>query len=347
MTSAEGSAFEVREAIRQSGRSIYDSLADRPELVLSIDEIETLLRHEIIGQVIPGAVKTRAKLAKERVTEALGYPVPSSFKSVRPRLQNQRLEVAVQLSDNLQIWNQAEIEPTHRFALLRPDRDARIVAVKVLSGDAIAALDRTGKLTSKFQASRKTGQAGSILVSFADTARMSRLLAPIDGGTGQMTSEPPVEGGVIPVVEVFNRLSQIVGMTIPDPGVLQDRQRGESVQQLVAAALRSGPYRNFGQWPDIRSQAIEVKLQLAHTVDLGLVLPSSEAAAEDLGHDLRHCDVRYAVFYAERVSETEIQIVSLVLSTGRDFFDEFMQFGGNISNSKLQMPLPRDLFEPE
>ncbi len=132
-----------------------------------------------------------------------------------------------------------------------------------------------------------------------------------------------------------------------DPGVLQDRLRGEALQAIVAKSLDAGEYGNFGQWPDIRSQAVEVKLQMSSTVDLGLVLPNSDAEAEYLGGGLQHRDVRYAVFYGEQAGPTAVDITALVLTTGEDFFDEFQQFGGLTTNKKLQIPLPGNLFEPE
>src|SRR5262249_41143889 len=107
-----------------------------------------------------------------------------------------------------------------------------------------------------------------------------------------------------------------------------------------------GTYANRGQWPDINSQAVEVKLQLSPTIDLGLVLPSSAEPAPDT-KNLRHCDVRYAVVYATLTGKDMLHVDDIVVSTGEDFFNEFRQFKGKGISAKLQIPLPKSFFEPE
>ena len=152
---------------------------------------------------------------------------------------------------------------------------------------------------------------------------------------------------MLPIAEVFGRLSTLENTEIPDPGQEQDRARGEELQKAAAAVLAVGVYENVGQWPDFRSQALEVKLQMARTINLGLVLPSSSAPAEMLGPDLRHCDVRYAVVYGHPTGRGTVHIDSVVVTTGEGFFDEFRLFGGLEVNKKLQIKLPRRFFEAE
>lgn len=132
-----------------------------------------------------------------------------------------------------------------------------------------------------------------------------------------------------------------------DPGVTQDRARGVAFQQIVCQDLGLGEYGDVGQFPDILAQALEVKLQLSTTIDLGLVLPSSDEPAQELGHGLRHADARYAVAYGSRPASDRVRLDSVVVSTGNDFFTEFQRFEGNVQNRKLQIPLPRDLFDTE
>lgn len=340
----------VRQAISESGLTIYDDLSSRPELILAIAEVEALVRTHATGANINAPIRTRSKLAKQAVAHALGYPVPASFKRTKPRFPGQNLDVHVQSANNLQIWN-TEVEPDQRYVIIRPDKDENIGPVRVLTGDVVAAFDRTGTLTSKFQAKRRAGQTGSKLVSGTDTASLAPWLgtdpATASAQPGYTTASPPKTGSVLPIADVYARLSTIVGTSVTDPGVLQDRLRGEALQATVASSLDAGEYGNFGQWPDIRNQAIEVKLQMSPTVDLGLVLPSSAIEAEYLGGGLQHRDVRYAVFYGEQAGPTEVAITSLVLTTGEDFFNEFQQFRGLTKNQKLQIPLPRNLFESE
>lgn len=93
-------------------------------------------------------------------------------------------------------------------------------------------------------------------------------------------------------------------------------------------------------------QALEVKLQSAGTIDLGLVSPDSREPALTLSPRLRHCDARYLIAYATH-NVSEFVIDEIVVSTGEDFFNEFQQFGGLVQNKKLQLRLPHDFFDSE
>ena len=118
------------------------------------------------------------------------------------------------------------------------------------------------------------------------------------------------------------------------------------LQSAVCQTLGLGDHRNHGQWPDIVSQALEVKLQTSPTIDLGLVFPTDESPALTLGEGIRHCDARYLVAYGEIGPIGLTTIRSVVVSTGADFLSEFDQFGGLVRNTKRQIRLPRGLFEP-
>ena len=90
-----------------------------------------------------------------------------------------------------------------------------------------------------------------------------------------------------------------------------------------------------------------MKLQTSPTIDLGLVLPSSVDALDvpNIGvHQIRHCDVRYAVFYATTDGES-VTLTNLFLTTGEAFGSRFAQFQGKVLNKKLQIPLPGDFFD--
>ena len=97
-----------------------------------------------------------------------------------------------------------------------------------------------------------------------------------------------------------------------------------------------------GSFPDVMEQLLEVKLQTAATIDLGLVSPDDATPLEFLP-GVRHCDVRYAVYYGTIVGR-EVRLDHLVLARGADFFSYFQRFEGRVVNAKLQIPLPRDFF---
>jgi hypothetical protein len=68
------------------------------------------------------------------------------------------------------------------------------------------------------------------------------------------------------------------------------------VQKAVCTGLKLKHYADIGQWPDILSQALEVKLQTSATIDLGLVSPDSNDPAQKVGINIRHRDIRYPYF---------------------------------------------------
>ena len=342
-------ATQIAGAVRQSGLSIYDDLSTRRDLYFPLEQLEIHLRESLSGLWIGGPIRSRAKLAKQLVCESLGYSAPRSFAKVQPRFPGQNLDVYVQQANNLQVWN-VEIDPTRRYALIHPGPDDVVTDVRVVTGDVLASLDTTGTLTGKYQAKRKVGRTGSVLVSEADTLNMTALLGDAESmefNANDSTADVPTVGRVLPIKIVYERLLPIIGLELDNPGQTQERLRGEALQELVADYLEVGTYANIGQWPDIRSQAIEVKLQTSPTIDLGLVLPSSTDSAEMLAPSLKHSDVRYAIVYGTPTLQNKIHLDNLVVCTGAKFFDEFQPFGGLIVNRKIQIHLPQGFFEAE
>jgi hypothetical protein len=97
----------------------------------------------------------------------------------------------------------------------------------------------------------------------------------------------------------------------------------------------------------VRHQLLEVKLQTAPTIDLGLVRPDSQDPLDMpkvLGKQLKHCDVRYVLFYAS-TDGTTVTLTHIFLTTGEAFFTRFPQFQGKVLNKKLQIPLPAEFFD--
>jgi hypothetical protein len=114
----------------------------------------------------------------------------------------------------------------------------------------------------------------------------------------------------------------------------------------VCRYLGYADYKDDGRFPDVRHQLLEVKLQTSPTIDLGLVRPDGEEALDVPkieGKQVRHCDVRYALFYAE-TDGNQITLTHFYLTTGEAFFNYFPQFQGRVLNKKLQIALPDSLF---
>ena len=151
----------------------------------------------------------------------------------------------------------------------------------------------------------------------------------------QSSGEQPVPGAVLPIAEIYRRVLGLVKSQLPAVGAEQDRVRGEHLQEAVTLALGLAGHDNHGQWPDIVSQALEVKLQTSSTIDLGLVLPTDPGIAQAIGPTIRHCDARYLVAYGVIDSAGATTITEVVVTTGADFFNEFVQFGGLVKNTKI------------
>ena len=193
-------------------------------------------------------------------------------------------------------------------------------------------------------ASRIVDSDGAVLVSNQDT---DGLMAAYDPGPRVPFATSPVElpdrGRVLEIAGVFAFLAPMVGQTYDDPGITQERNRGSVVHREACERLGLSHFADNGQFPDVLSQLVEVKLQLARTIDLGLELPNSDRPLASVNGTVAVRDCRYAIFYGERDGST-FTITALVVVTGEDFFTEFRQFAGRVSNSKLQLRLPSSWF---
>lgn len=336
-------------AIRAKGLSIYDPIAiGDPDLWIPTPELQALLDDGLRGLPLAGLpLRTRSKIVKKRVCEVLGYPVPSSFKKTQPRFPGQIFDTYTQKSNNLQVWNE-ELSPARRYVIIRVSDAGTILRVKVITGDTLAQLDTTGTLTRKYQARCLCGAQATELIAAQDTARLLPFVATnIDLGQIATPVRHPAAGELLSIGRLFECLARLVGRDFADPGVDQERNRGAALHRLVCDALGYRGYQDDGQFPDVRHQLLEVKLQTSPTIDLGLVAPES---AEPLdvpmidGRQIRHCDVRYGIFYGT-VANGRVELTHFFLTTGAAFFSRFPQFQGKVLNAKLQIPLPADFFD--
>ena len=339
---------DYAEAIAASGLTIYDPIeVGDPEMWIPTEELEAFLEEKLVG--VGGLdlpIKTRSKVVKQHVCRVLGYPVPKSFKRIQPRFVGQNFDTYAQGSNNLQVWNE-ELAASRRYVVLRID-SGTITRVRVVSGEELAKLDKTGTLTQKYQARLVPGEASHELIAAEDT---ETLLPHVRAGANLADNVSPVDhpthGLMLPIAEVFERLSGAVGRSFPDAGWDQERNRGAALHRIVCELLGYADYRDDGRFPDVRNQILEVKLQTSPTIDLGLVRPASEDpldVPQIAGTQIRHCDVRYALFYAQ-TDGAEVTLTHLYLTTGASFFSRFPQFGGKVLNKKLQIPLPNDFFD--
>lgn len=340
--------LDYKNAIRKSGKNIYERIeVGDADYWIPTPHLEDLLNGGLKGLALKGlALRTRSKVVKTAVCAAIGYPAPKSFRKTQPRFLGQQLDTYTQKSRNLQIWNE-ELSPSRRYAIIQISDDDIVLTVRVVNGQELALLDTTGTITTKYQARLETGAGSHELVSARDTVlilphvrdctRFAASVSPID---------EPETGNLLPIQEIFDRLSPLVGISFADPGTDQERNRGAALHRLICQRLGYSRYEDRGQFPDIRHQLLEVKLQTSPTIDLGLVLPSSKENLDivPLGRQHpRHCDTRYALFYAKTDGKA-VRLTHLYVTTGADFFTRFRRFEGKVINGKIQIPLPRNFF---
>ena len=336
------------ENIKNSRLSIYDPIKiGDPDLWIPSPELEVILNDSLQGVSLNGLpIRTRSKVVKELVCDAIGYPRPKSFKKCNPRFIGQHFDTYVQKSNNLQIWNE-ELDTTRRYVLIGVDANDIIKKIKVVTGDILATLDTTGTLTQKYQARIDPGSQVEELISDNDTPELTQLIT--SGQSNLSTHNPtsyPASQCLLPIGEIFKRIRTIVGTTFKDAGADQERNRGADLHKIVCDKLGYKTYADDGQFPDVKHQLLEVKLQTSPTIDLGLVTPESKDPLDIPminNIQVRHCDVRYALFYGV-IKNGLVCITNVYLTTGNDFFSRFPQFGGKVLNKKLQIPLPRSFF---
>jgi hypothetical protein len=336
--------------ITRSGLSIYDPIeVGDPRLWVPAPELEALLNKYLRGLNVAGlSLRARSKVVKSAVCKALGYPVPATFRRTQPRFQGQMFDIYTQKSNNLQIWNE-ELAPTRRYVIIRISAGDVIERVKVITGDMLAKLDTTGTLTQKYQARLICGNDRAELISPDDTDIVKNLVSrkeQVELAESKPTHNPSL-GFVLPISDVFARLLPMLGLSFKDAGYDQERRRGDALHAHVCKHLGYSSYADDGRFPDVRQQLLEVKLQTSPTIDLGLVRPDSKDPLDMPqidGYQIRHCDVRYALFYAVTDGAT-VTLTHFFLSTGESFFTRFPQFGGKVLNRKLQIPLPANFFD--
>lgn len=337
-------AQRVKNNIISSKLTIYDKVpVGDPLYWIPTSELEELLSHHLVGHNLSGLpLRTRSKIVKEEVCKALGYIPPKSFKKTQPRFLCQNFDVYTQKSNNLQIWNE-EVSPSRRYVLIRICSNDEIKKVKIVTGDILSKLDKTGKLTQKYQASLISIPEDVKLLSKTDTLEMQNIVSTYNGfKVSTSPTEHPKLNEIMPIDEVFKRLQTIVGKRLPYLGALQERNRGDYLHKLACEALGYSSFKDDGRFPDVKHQLLEVKLQTSPTIDLGLFLPSNEESLDVpqiKRQNIRMCDTRYAIFYGN-LENNEIIITKCYLVTGEQFFSHYRQFSGIKVNKKLQIPLP-------
>jgi hypothetical protein len=323
--------------------SIYDSLLLSSEMYIPTEVLTTMLHDGLVGMDLNGlSLRTRSKVVKSKICEVLGYPIPSSFAKTKPRFPSQNFDIFVQKSMNVQIWNE-EIDANRRYIFFRADERNMITAVKIVNGDQLAILDKTGKLTTKYQATMKTFSE-SKLFSECDTDAVSDWCCDKTDLSKSSPVSIPVEKELLPINKIFERLKPLEGSFIEHIDFTQERNRGAELHKLICQKLGYHNYLDNGTYPDIRHQLLEIKLQTSPTIDLGLHSPDdNQVACAIPNKSFFSHDIRYVIVDG-KILNGKVLIRHLYLVNGRDFSKQFPLFKGKVQNAKLQIPLPSNFF---
>lgn len=334
--------------IQNSGLSIYSEISpSNQELFIPINVLEDLLNSKMKGVTLTGLpLRSRSKVVKSKICEALGYPVSKSFKKTHPRFPGQNFDVYSQKSLNVQIWNE-EIDPNRRYVFIQVNDDDVITKVRVITGEELASYDKTGTLTHKYQATMSS-KGKSILLSPKDTEKIEKWANSNDPDLKNTDpNSEPQRDKFLRIAEVYNRLLPIVGRSIDYIDAIQERNRGAELHKLICEHLGYSKYEDDGSYPDLANQLIEIKLQTSPTIDLGLHSPSDGSIVINTSTQAFFSeDIRYVIFEGEpNKDRSKILLKYLYLVNGKDFSTHFPLFKGKEINSKLQFPLPPDFFD--
>lgn len=331
--------------IQESGMSIYDIISPYDsQLYIPTQDLEILLSNSIVGVSLAGLpLRTRSKVVKQEICKALGYPIPKSFRRTRPRFLGENFDVYTQKSLNVQIWNE-DIDNNRRYVFLKVDDNDTITNVRVISGDQLIHLDRTGTLTQKFQA-RMNSYHKNICSKFDSKTIEQWTLT--DSSTNLSSVNPndyPRKDQLLRINELYRRLIPLVGKSVSYLDATQERNRGAELHEMICKHIGYTVFEDDGTYPDIGNQLLEIKLQTSPTIDLGLHSPEDGEAIISVGSTTFYSeDIRYAIFDGT-VHGNHVILNNLYLVTGEDFSNYFQLFKGKGTNTKLQIPLPPDFF---
>ena len=263
--------------ISKKNITIYDKIKlNDPNLWIPTDELEIIFNKTLVGFSLTGLpLRTRSKVLKSKVCEILGYPIPESFKKTNPRFPGQNFDTYIQKSNNLQIWNE-ELDIKRRYVIIKVSSEDIIEKIKVVNGNTLELLDTMGTLTKKFQARITTGKQNAELIIQNDTDNIKNLISHDEKYSikSRPTDLPQIHQ-MLSIEQIFYKLSKLLNYEFDDPGVDQERLRGQGLHQFVCESLGYKNYEEDGQFPDIKNQLLEIKLQTSPTIDLGLALPKN------------------------------------------------------------------------
>ncbi len=333
----------------------------------------------LIGRNFPLSGKSRTDGSNLRkivasTMERTGLPIPSphaDFEVMPPRGKGvpkillEYVDTYIVTSGdqyNLQVWNRnpaaesVQIQYTNgetltssevRFVLVRIDtNNFKISSIAVVSPKYIVTnFGSFGKPTIKQQLIISSTARQSVLNQEQKILFYDDIFPITDHNidndlTKTSIHAPPTAQGLLPLNIIRDRLKEnIIGKEIKQSPT---KNRGQFLEELTARAL--GYIHNdsellAGSYPDIRNQMLEVKIQDAATVDLGMYSPEfDEVVPNSNGFTTR--TVRYFIALANSKSNI---IEGAIICPGAHLGKHFTYVGDQ--NYKCQRSIPMAFFE--
>ncbi len=265
-------------------------------------------------------------------------------------------------SYNLQVWNRNPIEPIPQIrykdgSYLRAN-DVRFVFVRV---DPVRSVVRSvivatpsyivehfgmfGKPTVKQQLIITDSARAEVLAKqppvlfYPDEQGVRTTKRQIDLSSMNM-HDCPVPAGLLPLDKIRQIVvPKLIGQRI-EPGATKNR--GQVLERMVAELLGYQPSESdllAGGYPDLRHQALEVKVQDAPTVDLGRYSPQFEESVPDCGGFTTR-NIRYLIALMGAESST---CQGLIICPGSRLGKHFVYVGDK--SFKCQRSIPMSFFD--
>ncbi len=266
-------------------------------------------------------------------------------------------------SYNLQVWNRNPSQESVlieynsgerlnatdvRFVLVRVNPISETIdAILVLSPKYIEAkFGRFGKPTIKYQLiipgkeRERVSTANPPGLFYPDTSRVVQYTSGAYVKPETSIHAPPIPGKLLPISVIQQMcIKTLIGITL---NKLQTKNRGQALELLVSQMLGYQASKGellAGGYPDIRNQALEVKVQDSPTVDLGLMSPQFEENVPS-SLDLTTSDIRYLLALTD--SHTS-RIQGIVLCPGDKLGLHFTYVGNK--SYKCQRSISMSFFE--
>lgn len=333
----------------------------------------------ILGQSfkLVGENKTDGANLRKLVTKTLeGFDLPSpssvgSWECIIPRkkgvpkLLREFIDTYKVTSGdpyNLQVWNRNPIEPIPqieyqdgaylrandvRFVLVRIDPSRSVIRTVIVATPAyiVEHFGKFGKPTVKQQLiipkkAREKLLANPSPIMFYPDEQITNTCT----GNGDLSRmgmhDSPSSEGVLPL-DMIRKLvvPNLIGQRIP-PGAT--KIRGQMLERMVAELLGYRPSEDdllAGGFPDLRHQALEVKVQDAETVDLGRYTPQFEEAVPNCeGFTTRN--MRYLIALMDAKSNL---CQGLIICPGSRLGEHFTYVGDK--SFKCQRSIPMAFFD--